>query len=138
MTSTWRNVALLSVGVLIFAAAKVYFDNRSRSSAGHELALKIAAEINKTAPRTIDEVTVLDRATAGSGSVVITHYTITGLSAANIDREELAKIKPAVVSQLCGGDLNKALGAGIAFEYQYRDKTGNLITAITVSRADCG
>lgn len=135
-----RNIGLVSAGVLVFSASKVYFDNLDKKEAaetGHQLALKFANEINKTAPRTLDSATRLDKATAGPGPTVTTHYTITSNSLEEMDKAELMKIKPASISQLCTGDLLAALNAGISFEYQYRDKLGMIASAFKVSKADC-
>jgi len=79
--------------------------------------LGVAAEINSSAPQRIDEVTVLERATA-SGRELTYHYSI---EADPKDREQLERfLRTNVLPKVCTGDQRPTMrDHGVSYIYRY-------------------
>lgn len=79
--------------------------------------LGVAAEINSSAPQRLDEVTVLERASA-SGRELTYHYSI---DAAPEDREQLEKfLRTDVLPKVCTGDQRPAMrDHAVSYIYRY-------------------
>jgi hypothetical protein len=98
---------------------------------------QLAQAVNASAPKIVDEVTRLDRATAGPGRGLTYHMTIS-LSQSEIDRTEWKqKTVPAIRANTLQQDATRALlKAGITVVIRYSSKDGTYLDEVTFTPSD--
>jgi hypothetical protein len=149
-----RKAASLGV-TLVMAAIGWYFggaayqwlfqDTRAYAEMSDEelrpILQRAAEEINsKAVPRNVDEATVLIRTSAGPEREFTYYYQISGLSAADIDRN---KVDSVLGEHLIGNACSEPgtstfLKGGISVNFAYADKAGTEFARFTVHPSDCG
>ncbi|HEV2269096.1 MAG TPA: RDD family protein [Steroidobacteraceae bacterium] len=159
-----RTYALVTGGIRTWAAAGVYLvgglvlfalgldaqQNRARYTPAHppaailqqELA-QAANSVNAASPRMIDQITRLDGAHAGPGSLFTYEYTLTTISVSLLSPTTLQtlrwRLSGHVRQAACTGTaLKPMLRTGAIIRFDYRDRDGREITLVAISTADCG
>jgi hypothetical protein len=98
--------------------------------------------VNADAPRMIDDITRLDGAHAGPGTLFTYEYTLTNiraglLSAASLDTLR-RRLSADVHQEVCRETaLEPLLRIGAVIRFQYRDRDGQELALASVSSADC-
>lgn len=104
MNKTLRKCAAIGLGVLGVSIGKVWYEYNERNVATanrNALIESAVSEINKSAPRMVDEVTRLDSAQYSAGKLS-TFYTLPNTSLADIDKDKLFTIgRNAAKSHVC-------------------------------------
>ena len=101
---------------------------------------KVAAEMNKQLPRTLDDETEWVNTDAEQG-VLIYNYRLSQRLAGEIDAPlVMSRVKPQAVQGVCQNtDLkDKFLRRGVALRYTYVDRAGTLVGSFEIRPADCG
>lgn len=141
MNATLWKVAIITLSVLGFSAGKVWYEKNSRDTASKNQDLAFhaaAAEINRTSPKMVDEVTRLDSAVYAYGKMT-TFYTLPKLQRSEVNKQEFLRAgRSAAVAQLCTGKTSlAALRKGLTYGFVYRDSTGSTISEFQVNQTDC-
>lgn len=100
---------------------------------------RLANQMNRGMPRTIDNQFRLDRVTAEPGSELVYHYTLLGRSAAAVPPDVLnTRMAPAVRERLCvDPHMKKLLKSGAAVGFSYRGNDGGEIGKLSFRQRDC-
>jgi hypothetical protein len=90
----------------------------------------------------IDNITRLDGAQAGPGTLFTYEYTLTNISASLLSPASLAtlrrRLSADVRQTVCrGAALEPLLHIGAVIRFDYRDRDGQELTLASVSSADC-
>ena len=98
--------------------------------------------VNASTPRMIDNITRLDGAQAGPGTLFTYEYTLTNISASLLSPASLAtlrrRLSADVRQTVCrGAALEPLLHIGAVIRFDYRDRDGQELTLASVSSADC-
>lgn len=145
---------ILKTGILIIlflivaATAKVlvkavmHSTNESKQPVmNQEFLDKLALEVNKGLPKTIDSDTRLDYVDSVDNKFTY-HYTlltVTSLEETSYLRGALPpEIKPKAVQYFCGKRImRQVLDAGIPIIYSYNTQLGRPIVTVAVTKEDC-
>lgn len=132
----WRGLVGILVPVLLLGMAVPAF-LKVRSLASNLALENVALQINKETPKMIDEITRLDKATAGPGKLLTVHVTITSLKADEIDRDVWnAEVAPTLKAGILASPLADKLRRGATITYKYSGSDGILIDEISVTAKD--
>lgn len=98
--------------------------------------------VNASTPRMIDNITRLDGAQAGPGTLFTYEYTLTNISASMLSPASLATLRQRLSADVrqtvCGGTaLQALLRAGAVIRFDYHDRDGRELTLASVASADC-
>lgn len=98
--------------------------------------------VNASTPRMIDNITRLDGAQAGPGTLFTYEYSLTNISASLLSSAALATLRQRlsadVRQRVCSGvALQPLLRIGAVIRFDYRDRDGQELTLASVSSADC-
>jgi hypothetical protein len=96
-----------------------------------EAQLAAAVKELNAAPRMVDAVTRLDRATQGPGMHLTIDETIVTTNAADISKEVWQRAVPKLRQQMRTGAAGKILAAGVSVTYRYYGKDGVLIGEVS-------
>jgi hypothetical protein len=100
---------------------------------------KVAANVNKQLPRSIDSETELT-SVAGLEGVLVYNYRLVNATAADVDvKEFLGIMTPRVTNVACTtpDTRDQFIKKGITLRYSYADKSGVAVAAIDVTPAVC-
>jgi hypothetical protein len=132
----WRGLVGILVPVLLLGMAIPAFF-KVRNTASEMFLRKVAADLNKESPKMIDEITRLEKATAGPGNLLTVDVTITSLKADEIDREIwAAQVRPNLKAGIVASPLAKSLRTGSTITYRYSGSDGVKIDEISVTAED--
>lgn len=132
----WRGLAGILVPVLLMGMAIPAF-LKVRSAVSNRYIENVAAQINKSAPKMIDEVTRLDRATVGPGKLLTVHITITSLTADTLDRAGWdSDVRPALKKGILASLAKERPPNDSTIIYRYSGADGVKIDEISVSGQD--
>ena len=98
---------------------------------------RVAAELNKSLPRTVDSMTAVS--VEGSENLLVYHYVLAHITHSEVDPIVFERaLKPNILRRVCedGGGKN-LLDKGVTFRYEYRDNAGALVSTINLTKADC-
>jgi len=138
----WRPYTVAILYLATFAGLTYLGLRQSDPSPEQQLRDDIAAS-NKGLPKMIDEDTRFDRVEALPGLAVQYDYTLTKLEAASLDKQLLdsqlqGDMRTNVKTSLCSSaDLKKFRDMGSTFQYQYRDKNGEILGVIRILSSEC-
>ena len=98
--------------------------------------------VNASTPRMIDNITRLDGAQAGPGTLFTYEYSLTNISASLLSPAALATLRQRLSADVrqtvCSGVvLQPLLRIGAVIRFDYRDRDGQELTLASVSSADC-
>lgn len=98
--------------------------------------------VNASTPRMIDDITRLDGAQAGPGTLFTYDYTLTNIHASLLPPASLdtlrRRLSADVRQTVCrGAALQPLLRIGAVIRFHYRDQDGQDLTLASVSSADC-
>ena len=101
-----------------------------------------ANDVNAGTPRMIDDITRLDGAQAGPGTLFTYDYTLTNISASLLSPTSLdtlrRRLSADVRQAVCrGAALQPLLRSGAVIRFDYRDRDGQELSLASVSSADC-
>lgn len=132
----WRGlVGILVPSLLLAMAIPAFF--KVRSLAGTVQLQSAAKALNEGAPKMIDEVTRLEKATVGPGKLLTIHVTITSLKVADIDREVWnTQVVPTLKAGILASAITSVLRTGNTLTYRYTGSDGLLIDELSLTQAD--
>lgn len=113
---------------------------KSSSDADVQKVLQEAAErLNRQTPQTVDEITRLDRASAGPGRLVTYYNTITVMKANEVDMDAFnGEFTTNMRRKICGAPSLAAMRrAGVTMVYEYRGSDGRRIGNVQIRPSDC-
>jgi hypothetical protein len=98
--------------------------------------------VNASTPRMIDNMTRLDGAQAGPGTLFTYDYTLTNISASLLSPASLQTLQQRLAADvrqtICGGTaLQPLLRSGAVIRFHYRDRDGQELLLTSVASADC-
>ena len=98
--------------------------------------------VNASTPRMIDNITRLDGAQAGPGTLFTYEYTLTNISASLLSPAALATLRQRLSADVrqtvCrGAVLQPLLRIGAVIRFDYRDRDGQELALASISSADC-
>ena len=99
-----------------------------------------ANAMNRVLPMMVDNNTRWDSSYAGPGKSLSYNYTLVNYSAANIDGTVFAKNARGLLTKTICNEPSTAIfpQEGVLLNFNYYDKTRNLIARVKVEPADCG
>lgn len=126
----WRGLVGILVPALLLAMAVPAF-LKVRSAAGAAQLKSVAKVLNEGAPKMVDEITRLEKATVGPGKLLTIDVTITSIKVADIDRvvwntEVIPKLKAGIL----GSTITTVLRTGNTLTYRYTGSDGALIVSV--------
>ena len=147
---TWVTAGVYVIGVTPLVALSLSAQpSGSRYTAARTPAVILQQElqqeanrVNASTPRMIDEMTRLDGAYAGPGSLFTYNYTITSIRAHSLSPTTLQtlrwRLSANVRQAACAGNaLRPMLRAGAHIRFDYRDEDGQELALVLISSADC-
>lgn len=148
---TWVTAGVYVIGVTCLVALSLSAQqNGARYTAVRTPAVVLQQElqqaanrVNASSPRMIDEMTRLDGAYAGPGSLFTYNYTLTSIRARSLSPTTLQtlrwRLSANVRQAACAGTgLRPMLRAGASVRFYYRDEDGQELALVLLSSADCG
>ncbi|MFZ0501564.1 MAG: DUF4339 domain-containing protein [Steroidobacteraceae bacterium] len=98
--------------------------------------------VDASAPRMIDNITRLDGAHSGPGTLFTYEYSLTNIRASLLSAASLQALRQRlsadVRQEVCrGAALEPLLRIGAVIQFQYRDEDGQELALASVSSADC-
>ena len=122
----------LLLGVMAIAAF-----SKVRESSHAMFLHQVAEEMNKSAPRMIDEITRLDGASIEHNNILVIKQTVLSLAADEIDRDLWMKnAVPVFRTAFRNGPLVNSVKSGSTVIYRYHGKDGILIDELIYKPAD--
>jgi hypothetical protein len=114
-----------------------YFDHR-QATAYERALVEASGQMNAKLPMQVDKYTRLDTTAPGPGNRLTYFYTISDISAEQVDPAEVIKaIRPSVInSYKTSPQFAGFRDHGVVMHYVYRDEKGNHIGEIVVSPKD--
>lgn len=99
---------------------------------------ELVQEINKKCPATIDSETRLDRIDVVNGDMLRYNFSLVNLLVTNTDTARLRKeLWPGIVANIkVSASIKKLRDQGLAFQYYYKDKEGNSLLVLNVTKED--
>ncbi|HEX8757410.1 MAG TPA: RDD family protein [Steroidobacteraceae bacterium] len=148
---TWAVASIYVLGVTALLALGLYTrHDRSAYTVAHTPAPVLQQEltqaangVNANSPHMVDRITRLDGAHVGPGALFTYEYTLTNMHAARLSAMTLEtlrwRLSAHVRQAVCRSTaLRPMLSTGTVIRFRYRDKDGQELATVTVSRADCG
>src|ERR1035437_2694601 len=86
--------------IIVFGIANHFFSRKVHTNHQHSVAIALA-ELNRQAPRMIDENTRFDSAIAISGKELAFNYTLVNEHAAQIDAMGRVEFEDRIIDQAC-------------------------------------
>ena len=144
MSEIGRTVALIAgvVGGIAGSIASRSFVEKLCPSSDRmsidEGLVKLADQINKMMPMTVDSETRWDSVVPGPNRTISYHYTLVKRSKDELFPDKfVAYMRPRLVNNYKTLEAMKSLrDSGVVLEYRYFDKDGEYITSITVDPKD--
>jgi hypothetical protein len=140
LTGLIVSVLLLSIFATNFESG--YHRGRSRRDAkrrSQAFLSQVAARVNQTLPKRIDEETELV-STAGLESTFVYNYRLVHLTASEVDVERLREsLRRQVASGACTRPemREQFLDRGVRLRFVYNDKDGAQVVSFDLTAADC-
>ncbi len=132
----WKGLAGLVVPIALMSMAVPAFQ-KVREISLHKRSEAIAAEISKTAPKMIDEVTRLDGAAVGPGEAVTVNYTVISVEAKNLDLKAWnTKVVPMIRHNVLQTPMGLAIKEGTTIIFTYKDKKGAVFSKVVFDPKD--
>ena len=105
-----------------------------------EAIVKLASEMNKQLPMTIDRDTRLDNISPGVGRQFTYNYTFVNSRSQDFDRSGWYKeASPVLRKRICtNADMDVFFKNGVSVSYSYQGKDGGHVGKVTISPNDCG
>ena len=121
--------------------ARHSFANAPASNLQQELT-QAADGVNASTPRMIDDMTRLDGAQAGPGTLFTYDYTLTNISASQLSPPSLQTLRQRLSADVretvCeGAALQPLLHMGAVIRFRYRDRDGQDLVLTSISSAEC-
>ncbi|HEX4266737.1 MAG TPA: DUF4339 domain-containing protein [Steroidobacteraceae bacterium] len=146
----WATAGILLVAIAALLAlrpqaqhdrARHTFPRRPTSALQQELT-QAANGVNASTPRMIDDMTRLDGAQAGPGTLFTYDYTLTNISASRLSPPSLQTLRQRLSADVrhtvCeGAALQPLLQMGAVIRFHYRDRDGQDLVLTSVSSAAC-
>ncbi len=146
----WVTVAILLAAVTALLTLRLYGQHghargtvaRTPTSNLQQELTHAANGVNASTPRMIDDITRLDGAQAGPGTLFTYDYTLTNMSAALLSPASLdtlrRRLSADVRQTVCSGPaLQPLLRSGAVIRFDYRDRDGQELSLASVSSVDC-
>jgi hypothetical protein len=137
-----RSLGLLCglvAAMIAGAVARNILHERTPDVTSGKFLSKIADEVNKNVPMTIDEGTVLINV-SGSDGLLAYNCRLVNIARVDLDLNAFKReMKPQITNAACTSpDLrSKFLDKGVTLRYSYVDRNDAHVAAIDVTRADC-
>ena len=134
------KLVLLIVVASVATTVATTFVNKAMSS-GDDVVVedlkKTAERINKEGPRLIGNGHRLDGATAGPGRSITYFQTNLEATAANVDKNLFeTAFAPTIRVNVCKS-MADLMSKNVLANYTYKDRDGNSIGTVSVSKSDC-
>lgn len=132
-----RNASAIGIilgfgAVFLFITAIESFNNEPSLSFEQKI-VEVSKELNKTLPRTLDQVTRMDTTIPGPGKKITYLYTLLGLSSKDLTMEVKSEIEKSVRSQVKKSSGTKVFRENnVDMKYVYRDEKGVEIFSFTI------
>lgn len=93
-------------------------------------------ELNRIAPKMVDQVTRFDRAIAGPGQRIIYEYTVTTIKASQVSIDAWVKFARELRRKVYTGEVKKLHQKKVTLDFRYYDVGGLLIGELEISPDD--
>ncbi|MBV5267837.1 MAG: hypothetical protein JZU67_04915 [Burkholderiaceae bacterium] len=102
--------------------------------------VKMASEVNKQLPMTVDRDTRLDSVSPGVGRQFTYNYTFVNSRSQEFDRAAwYREASPLLRNRFCtNSDMEVFFKNGVSVSYSYQGKDGGHVGKVTISPSDCG
>ena len=129
-------------GVTLAAcAAAIAFPSSTQAEIGNmsEILVQTADMMNQQLPMMVDPDTRWDSSFAGPGMAMSYKYTLVNHSANNINGAQFAKnVHPTLTDLICNNPVTQVFpDNGVLLNFNYYDKSSNLIARVKVTPDDC-
>lgn len=95
---------------------------------------KVSKELNKNCPQMIDEVTRMDKTSAGPGKLLTYFYTVLGAEDIEYTEDDFANVERSVRMNLeQSPDTDVFRQHHINLRYIYKDESGNILHQFTIN-----
>jgi len=135
-----KNVWLLTIVLVVLIAGGIGYTwlRYYKSEQLHQTLAKMAVELNKNNPKTLDADTRLDKVTS-SNERFIYSYTLMNTVSGKVNFDTLApKLKSEFAKRLCTTKgWNTLLEDGARVEYFYSGSDGKPIGRVMITSSDC-
>ncbi|MEL6578933.1 MAG: hypothetical protein AAFQ14_04220 [Cyanobacteria bacterium J06621_12] len=139
-TSKIKAKSLLGVALAACTTA-IAFQSPTQAEISNmsEILVQTADMMNQQLPMMIDLDTRWDSSFAGPGKVMSYKYTLVNHSANNIDGRQFAQnIHPTLTNLICNNPTTQIFpDNGVLLNFNYYDKSSNLIARVKVTPNDC-
>ena len=140
LTSKIKAKSLLGI-TLAASAGAIAFQSPAQAEISNisEILVQTADMMNQTLPMMVDRDTRWDSSFAGPGKTLSYKYTLVNYSANQIDGTQFARnIQPTLTNMVCTNPATQIFpDNGVLLNFNYYDKTSNLIARVKVTPSDC-
>ena len=138
-TSNKKKVIQSTIGT-IFGAVIILIIQQTffKAPSFDKVMMEAASELNKSCPMMVDSDTQLDNAIALPGNIFQYNYTLVNYTLAEIDVDNLEEnLEPVLINNVkTNPDMSGFRKNSVTVAYNYKDKEGNFITKISVTKDD--
>lgn len=130
----WLNRHTAIISFVIFSLATYWIINTLFIPSAEKILQKTSAEVNKSCPIMVDEITRLDK-TATKDKTLTYLYTLINVEENMSDFSDVKKEMNGQLIELVKNnpDLKALRNLGITFIYSYKDKNGVSLFDITIT-----
>ena len=98
-----------------------------------------SAEINKSAPQTLDKVTTLLNSicTNETGVVTLVYRNKLNVASGSVKQEQINTLKPGILNTLCTDPALRGLINAVNVRYTYSDSSGRFIGQVDLNKKEC-
>ncbi|MEL6581846.1 MAG: hypothetical protein AAFQ14_19035 [Cyanobacteria bacterium J06621_12] len=140
LASKIKAKSLLGI-TLAACATAIAFQPPTQAEIGNmsEILVQTADMMNQQLPMMVDADTRWDSSSAGPGKVLSYKYTLVNHSANHLDGTQFAKnIHPTLTDLICNNPATQIFpDNGVLLNFNYYDKSSNLIARVKVTPNDC-
>ena len=122
--------------IMVLGIANHFFSRKVHTRHQHSVAIALA-ELNRQAPRMIDENTRFDSAVAISGKQLAFNYTLVNDHAAQMDPMGRVELEDRIIDQACNEQDTNLLSHNVEMLFRFKDADGILVDDFFIKPHTC-